>query len=30
MPQTYTRLVAAKSVHDPRNMFRLNRNIAPA
>ncbi|UGT54688.1 FAD-binding oxidoreductase [Nocardia asteroides] len=29
-PETYARLVAAKTAHDPRNMFRLNRNIAPA
>ncbi|MFJ2839415.1 FAD-binding oxidoreductase [Nocardia sp. NPDC087230] len=29
-PDTYARLTAAKSNYDPRNMFRFNRNIAPA
>ncbi|MFD4432711.1 FAD-binding oxidoreductase [Nocardia sp. NPDC058497] len=29
-PDTYTRLVAAKAKYDPHNMFRFNRNIAPA
>ncbi|MGW5441294.1 FAD-binding oxidoreductase [Nocardia asteroides] len=29
-PATYARLTAAKAIYDPRNMFRFNRNIAPA
>lgn len=29
-PDTYARLATAKSNYDPRNMFRFNRNIAPA
>lgn len=29
-PETYARLVALKDRHDPANMFRFNRNIAPS
>lgn len=28
-PATYDRLAALKSIHDPRNLFRFNRNIRP-